>query len=310
MTREVRIAAAQMGPNQPTDSRSDIIDRLVALIEKGAADGAKLVVLPELAFTTFFPRYIIEDEVELDRYFESEMPNRNTQRLFDAAKALNVGFYVGYAELAKEGNETKRYNSAILVDASGNIVGKYRKIHLPGTDGPVPENDSQQLEKRYFKIGNLGFPVVDAFGAKIGMAICNDRRWPETFRVLALKGAEIVLIGYNSLAINRHTGEDKAELYTYHSNLTVQAGAYQNANWVVSVAKAGTEDGTPMVGSSVIVAPDGRLSAQTKTLDDEVVTQTIDLDAAADSRRLLFDFKQNRRIEEYGIITEQRGVNR
>ncbi|HAT35272.1 MAG TPA: N-carbamoyl-D-amino-acid hydrolase, partial [Rhodospirillaceae bacterium] len=277
------------------------------LIEKGAADGAKLVVLPELAFTTFFPRYEIDDEAELESYFEATMPNNNTQKLFDAAKKLKVGFYVGYAELAEEDGAKKRYNTAILVDDSGEIVGKYRKIHLPGTDTPVPEYARQQLEKRYFEIGNLGFPVIEAFGAKIGMAICNDRRWPETFRVLALKGAEVVVIGYNSVAVNRHTGADEHDLYTYHSNLTVQAGAYQNANWVVSVAKAGIEDGSPMVGSSVIVDPNGEFAAQTKTLGDEVVTHTIDLDAAEESRRLMFNFEKNRRIEEYGIITAQRG---
>jgi len=282
---------------------------LIALVEQGAKDGAQLVVLPELAFTTFFPRYEISDDVELDQYFEAEMPGPNTQKLFDAARKLKVGFYVGYAELTEEEGRKKRFNTAILVDADGEIVGKYRKIHLPGTDAPVPDYARQQLEKRYFEIGNLGFPVIEAFGAKIGMAICNDRRWPETFRVLALKGAEVTVIGFNSVAVNRHTGADERELYTYHSNLTVQAGAYQNANWVVSVAKAGVEDGSPMVGSSVIVDPNGQFAAQTKTLGDEVVTHTIDLDAAEESRRLMFNFEKNRRIEEYGIITSQRGVS-
>ena len=309
MGRQLRIAAAQMGPNQPTDERPAIIERMVNLIETGAAEGADLVVFPELALTTFFPRYVIEDETELDNYFEKDMPNEDNEKLFRAAKEANVGFYLGYAELSHEGNAKQRYNTAILVDAKGQIVSKYRKIHLPGTASPVQEYARQQLEKKYFAIGNLGFPVVEAFGAKIGMAICNDRRWPETFRVLALKGAEVVLIGYNSVALNRHTGENEEELYTFHSNLTVQAGAYQNANWVVSVAKAGIEDGSPMVGSSVIVDPNGNLAAQTKTLEDEIVTQTIDLDAAEESRRLMFNFEKNRRIEEYGIISSQRGVN-
>ena len=310
MGREIRVAAAQMGPNQPTDKRSVIIDRMINLIEKGATDKADLVVFPELAFTTFFPRYLIEDEAVLDKYFEIDMPNKDNEHLFKVARDAKVGFYVGYAELSVERNTKRRYNTAILVSPEGHIINKYRKIHLPGTPSPVQEYARQQLEKKYFSVGNLGFPVVEAFGAKIGMAICNDRRWPETFRVLALKGAEIVLIGYNSVATNRHTGENEEELYTYHSNLTVQAGAYQNANWVVSVAKAGTEDGSPMVGSSVIVDPNGKLAAQTKTLADEIVTHTIDLDAAEESRRLMFNFEKNRRIEEYGIIATQRGATR
>tara|TARA_B100000519_G_scaffold199690_1_gene211418 strand:+ start:1380 stop:2312 length:933 start_codon:yes stop_codon:yes gene_type:complete len=309
MARTITISAAQTGPHQPNDSRESIVERLIDLVEQGAKDGAQLVVLPELAFTTFFPRYEISDEEELDQYFEAEMPSPNTQKLFDAARKLNVGFYVGYAELAEEEGQKKRFNTAILVDNDGEIVGKYRKIHLPGTKAPVAEYARQQLEKRYFEIGNLGFPVVEALGAKIGMAICNDRRWPETFRVLALKGSEVTVIGYNSVAVNRHTGADEHELYTYHSNLTVQAGAYQNANWVVSVAKAGIEDGSPMVGSSVIVDPNGQFAAQTKSLNDEVVTHTIDLDTAEESRRLMFNFEKNRRIEEYGIITSQRGVS-
>jgi len=308
MGREIRVAAAQMGPNQPTDKRSVIIDRMINLIEKGATDKADLVVFPELAFTTFFPRYLIEDEAVLDKYFEIDMPNKDNEHLFKVARDAKVGFYVGYAELSVEKNIKRRYNTAILVSPEGHIINKYRKIHLPGTPSPVQEYARQQLEKKYFSVGNLGFPVVEAFGAKIGMAICNDRRWPETFRVLALKGAEIVLIGYNSVATNRHTGENEEELYTYHSNLTVQAGAYQNANWVVSVAKAGTEDGSPMVGSSVIVDPNGKLAAQTKTLADEIVTHAIDLDAAEESRRLMFNFEKNRRIEEYGIIATQRGA--
>ena len=217
MARTITISAAQTGPNQPNDSRESIVERLIALVEQGAKDGAQLVVLPELAFTTFFPRYEINDEEKLDQYFESEMPGPNTQKLFDAAQKLNVGFYVGYAELAEEEGRKKRFNTAILVD-DGEIVGKYRKIHLPGTDASVANYARQQLEKRYFEIGNLGFPVIEAFGAKIGMAICNDRRWPETFRVLALKGAEVTVIGYNSVAVNRHTGADEHELYTYHSN--------------------------------------------------------------------------------------------
>ena len=106
-----------MGPTQKADTRSHTLDRMLKLLEDAAARGARLVVFPELAFTTFFPRWLLEGET-LDRYCEHSMPNPDVQPLFDRARALRVGFYVGYAELTPEG---RRYNSAMLVDPNGYI---------------------------------------------------------------------------------------------------------------------------------------------------------------------------------------------
>ncbi len=95
-----------------------------------------------------------------------------TQPLFDASARLGVGFYLGYCEQAEGGN---RYNTAILVEA-GEVVGKYRKVHLPGNPVYDPALKLQHLEPWYFEDGDLGFPVFPAFGAQTGMLICNDRR--------------------------------------------------------------------------------------------------------------------------------------
>ena len=120
--------------------------------------GAKFVVFPELAFTTFFPRHWYEDLNEVDRrFFESTMPSAETQPLFEEAKKLGIGFYIGYAELTQEEGRTRRFNTAILVGPDGAIVGKYRKIHLPGPADHKPEAAFQHLEKKYFEVGNLGF---------------------------------------------------------------------------------------------------------------------------------------------------------
>jgi N-carbamoyl-D-amino-acid hydrolase len=123
MPRVVTVAAAQMGPIQRAESREQVVARMLALMRKAHARGARLVVFPELALTTFFPRWYTEDTAELDRWYESAMPNPNVQPLFDEAKRLGVGFYLGYAELTPE---RQRFNTAILVDSSGSIVGKYR----------------------------------------------------------------------------------------------------------------------------------------------------------------------------------------
>ena len=142
--------------------------RLLSLLEQGARHGCNLVVFPELALTTFFPRWFFESQAELDTFFETKMPGPDTQVLFDTARKLKVGFYLGYAELTQEDGRTRRFNTSILVDQTGTIIGKYRKIHLPGHAEHEPWRQFQHLEKRYFETGNLGFPVFRAFGGIIG----------------------------------------------------------------------------------------------------------------------------------------------
>jgi predicted amidohydrolase len=195
MTRIVTVGAAQLGPIPRTESRASAVTRMIALLEHAAAHGCDSVVFPECALTAFFPHWYYEREDELDAYFEREMPNAATRPLFDRARELGVGFYLGYAELAIEGGSKHRYNTSILVDKSGRILGKYRKVHLPGHREHEPQRPFQNLEKRYFEVGNLGFPVFRAFGGIVGMAICNDRRWPETYRVMGLQGVEMIVLG-------------------------------------------------------------------------------------------------------------------
>ncbi len=308
MSRILRVAAAQLGPIQKSDTRSVVVDRMLRLMTEAHDTGAELIVYPELALTTFFPRWYMEDQDEIDAYFERTMPNNETAPLFEAAKSFGMGFYFGYAELTEEQGETRHYNSAVLVDRDGDVVGKYRKVHLPGSDALRPELAWQQLEKRYFDYGNLGFPVFDSFGGRVGMAICNDRRWPETFRVMALQGVEMVLIGYNSAAHDPNGGVESQDLRVFHSNLAAQAGAYQNATWVVCVAKAGIEDGAGLIGSSVIVNPNGEIVAQAKTEEDELLRYDCDLDACSHDKDNMFDFARHRRIEHYRLITERVGV--
>ena len=165
---------------------------MVELMRDAKGRGAEMVVFPELALTTFFPRYWMDEAEAEARFFEPAMPNAQVQPLFDEAKALGVGFYLGYAERTPEGT---RYNTAIIVDRAGAIVGKYRKIHLPGHSEHKPEAPFQHLEKKFFEVGDLGFRVFDTMGTRFGMCLCNDRRWPETYRVMALQSAEVVVLG-------------------------------------------------------------------------------------------------------------------
>ncbi len=306
--RKLTVAAAQMGPTQRGDRRPHTLARIIGLLEQAAAAGARLVVFPELAFTTFFPRWLLTP-AELDAVTEAAMPNPDVQPLFDRARELGVGFSIGYAEQAGE----QRFNTAILVGPDGVIVGRYRKIHLPGTVEPRPGERYQQLEKRYFAYGDQGFTAWRASpslaGGVLGMLICNDRRWPEAWRALGLQGVELVCCGYNSAAYdpNGGAGEDAA-LRTFHSQLVVQANAYMNATWAVAVAKAGVEDGAGLIGGSCIVDPKGRIVAQAGSLGDEVVLAECDLDAGRDSREKMFNFAAHRRPQWYTAIAEQTGA--
>ena len=298
-----------MGPTHKADTREHTLDRMLALLEKAAAQGATLVVYPELAFTTFFPRWLIESEA-LDHYFERGMPNPAVQSLFDRARALGIGFYVGYAELTSDG---QRFNCSILVDGDGEILGRYRKVHLPGTVEPRAGAAYQQLEKRYFEYGDLGFPAFKAgpnwCNAIMGMMICNDRRWPEAWRVLGLQGVELVCVGYNSAAYDPNGGaSEDAALRTFHSKLVTQANAYMNATWAIAVAKAGTEDGSCLIGGSCIVDPNGRIVAEAQTLDDEIIVADLDLDLCRQGKDKMFNFAAHRRPAQYTAITERAGV--
>jgi predicted amidohydrolase len=307
MSRKLRAAVAQLGPIHRADNRAAVVKRLTLLLREAHTDGARFVVFPELALTTFFPRWWMTDQGEIDRYFEREMPGPETRPLFDLAKELGIGFYLGYAELTREAGEPRHYNTSILVDPGGRIIGRYRKIHLPGHSEHLPEAPFQHLEKKYFDVGNEGFGVWRMLDAVVGMCICNDRRWPETYRVMGLQGVEIVALGYNTPTHNIHHPEP-VHLRMFHHLLSLQSNAYQNAAWVLAAAKCGAEDGFGMIGGSAIVAPTGEIAAQALTEDDELITATLDLELGDYLRRTVFNFEKHRRIEHYGLITSRTGA--
>jgi predicted amidohydrolase len=308
MARHLKIAAAQLGPLNLADTRTTATARLVKLLRDAHAMGVRYVVFPELAFTTFFPRYWFEDQDEVDRrFYEFTMPSPETQPLFDEAKKLGIGFYLGYAERIVEDGVVHRYNTAILVGPDGRIAGKYRKIHLPGHAEHKPEAAFQHLEKKYFEVGNLGFRVWKFMDMIAGMLICNDRRWPEAFRVLALQGAEIVSLGFNTPSENLHYPEPPA-LRVHHHLIMAQSMAFQNATWLVETAKCGFEDGNRMFGHSLIVAPTGEIVARSVSEEDEVVCFNADIDLANDLKKTMFNFAAHRRPEHYKLIVERVGA--
>ena len=304
----ITVGAAQLGPIARSESRTQVVKRLVDHLHQARAHGCDLVVFPELCLTTFFPRWFMEDQSEIESFFEREMPGPETRPLFDAAARLGIGFSLGYAELVVEAGMVRRFNTSILVDKGGRIVGKYRKVHLPGHALHEPWRPFQHLEKRYFDVGDLGFGVWRAFGGIVGMCICNDRRWPETYRVMGLQGAEMILLGYNTPVHNPPAPEHDV-LALFHNQLVMQAGAYQNGVWVVGVAKCGREEGCDMIGQSSSIAPSGETVAMCTTLGDELAVARCDLDLGRSYKDTVFNFARHRQPQHYGLITERAGAS-
>ena len=301
MSRFVTIAAAQMGPIAKDEARPAVVERLVALLRTAAGRGAQLVVFPELALTTFFPRWWYDDgDPALDEWYETQFPSPATQPLVDEAARLGVGFELGFAELTPEG---RRFNTAVLVGPDGLEVGRYRKIHLPGHDAHEPWRAFQHLEKRYFEVGDLGSPTFEAFGGRVGMLICNDRRWPEAYRLLGLQGVELVCIGYNT-PVHNPPAPEHDRYGDFHNHLVMQAGAYQNGTFVVGVAKAGREEGVAHIGGSCIIHPSGTILAQAAGLGDEVAVAECDLDDCRSYKTTVFDLARHRQPGEYQSLVE------
>ena len=144
----------------------------------------------------------------------------------------------------------------------------------------------------------------------MGMCICNDRRWPEVYRVMGLQGVERVMLGYNTPSVNSQMSDEALDKRLYHSELSMTAGAYQNSTWVVGIAKAGDEDGHPLMGGSVIVDPNGFVMARAETEGDELIVHACDMDACNFGKATIFDFERHRRTEHYGLICSQTGVVR
>ncbi|KEQ79982.1 carbon-nitrogen hydrolase [Aureobasidium pullulans EXF-150] len=327
MPRILKVAAAQVGAVDRDADRAETLARLIALLDQAASEKVQLLLYPEVTFTTFFPRHLFTSSSDLNAYFEHNddlTTSPSTAPLFSKAQNYGIDIVVGFAERTDEG---KGYNTCVYYSAAvGKVINKYRKVHLPGTVEPFEDPEAvNQLEKRYFTPGDLGFPAFRAPGLLptssgdpvLGMLICNDRRWPEAWRSYALQGAELLLIGYNTVAHSPHlwgttkpmTEEEAEKEALFHSRLVQQSNSYMNSVFSISSARCGLDDGKyNLIGGSAIINPEGHVVAEAKTKDDELVVAEIDLEECRQGREKTFDFGRHRRIEAYGRIGAQTGV--
>ena len=285
MARNVTVAAAQMGPNNEGASREEIVERMLALLEQAKGQGVELIAYPEMALTTYFPKKVRAD---FDQFFETEVPPKALEPLLRRAAQARVALHVGFCEKA----QGRYFNTALLTDRDGRLCGTFRKIHLPGTK--APDGFAQVYEPYYFAHGDTGYRVFDAAGARVGVAICQDRRYPESYRCLALQGAEIILIGYNTPI---------SALALDLNELCLRSGAYANLCFVVGVAKAGVEDGVELIGGSCIIDPLGQVLARAATTGDELVQARLDLDQMRPVRKR-WNFLGRRQPQHYGLVQQ------
>ncbi|KAK3695917.1 hypothetical protein LTR37_018272 [Vermiconidia calcicola] len=323
MGRKIRIAAAQIGAVHLNDERSKTLDRMLKLLDDATSQAAEVVLFPETAFTTFFPRHLINDPERLSSFFEhgDVTTSPTAAPLFERARELGIDISVGFAEATDSG---ERFNSSVYYHSrSGSILSKYRKIHLPGDFEPFADPEAiNQLEKRYFKPGNLGFnafrvpELASNTEPTFGMMICNDRRWAEAWRSLGLQGVEVVLCGYNTAGFAPHLRGSDADQdpkaaeadAVFHHKLVMQANSYMNATFSVCAARCGMDDGKySLIGASCIVDPEGKILAEAKTVEDEVIVADCDLEMCRQGKTRTFDFARHRRIEHYQRITNQTG---
>lgn len=255
----IRVASVQTAPQMGSVAAN--VARSLDMVEQAAAQGARLVVLPELANTG----YMFESRAEAYALAETVPDGPSSQAWIALAQRLNIYLVAGIAERSGE----RLYNAALIAGPDG-YLGTYRKLHLWGD------------ENLFFEPGDLGLPVFHTELGRIGVAICYDGWFPEVYRLLALRGADIVAVPTNWVPMPGQTPDGPAMAHA----LAI-AGAHSNGLTVVCADRVGTERGQPFVGRSLIVGSQGWTAAGPASPDqEEVLVAPVDLAASRRARQL------------------------
>lgn len=285
-----RIALVQMRCSM---NPAENVDKAISFIRKATSRGAKIVSLQEL-FTT---QYFCQKEDHKYFAFAEEIPGPTTKRLSEVAKELGV---VIVASLFEKRAAGLYHNTAAVIDADGAFLGKYRKMHIP--------DDPLFYEKFYFTPGDLGFKSWKTRYGTIGVCVCWDQWFPETARLTALSGAEIL---FYPTAIGWHPSEKAQHGVRQHSSWeTIQRGhAIANGCFVAVPNRVGHEapdggDGLEFWGQSFVADPSGQIIGKASNDQEEVLIADIDLEQL-DQQRTHWPFLRDRRIDAYGDLLKR-----
>jgi N-carbamoylputrescine amidase len=246
---------------------------------EAAADGAKIICFQELFYGPFFAQV---QEPEWYEWAET-VPGPTVERFQALAKELGIAMVLPIYEKEQEGF---LYNTAVLVENDGQILGKYRKHHIPNLHG--------FWEKFYFRPGNGGFPVWDTSVGKVGIYICYDRHFPEGWRALGLNGAQLV---FNPSATSR-------SLSSYLWQLEQPAAAVANEYFIAAINRVGVEPlgDNDFYGTSYFVGPDGKMVGDVgDAYKPELIVRDLDFDLIPEIRNR-WAFYRDRRPDEYGDL--------
>jgi len=272
MKRKLTIAGVQMSSG---DNLQDNLGKAGSLIDLAAQKGARIITLPQLFNRPWFPASVDKENFSLAENEDGE----SLTFIRGVAQKNNVVLIAGIFE--KDGADY--FNTAFVIGDDGNIIGKYRKVHVPQI--PLWE------ERSYFKDGDLGFPVFKTPYASIGVQLCWDVFFPEGFRVLALKGAEVVFTPTASAFVHSQKKWERA----------ISAAAHANGIFIFRANRVGVEKEQEFYGRSFCVRPDGEFISPPSGASEGIILSDIELaDIAA--ARSSWVFLKDRRPSEYEEI--------
>ena len=271
------------------ENQSQNTEKTFSAIHEAASKGAQVICLQELFQSVYF---CYEENPSFFDLAQS-IPGPLTNQLGDLAKELGVVIVASMFEKRAAGIF---HNTTAVIDADGQFLGKYRKMHIP--------DDPGYYEKYYFTPGDLGYLVFDTQYAKIGVLICWDQWYPEAARLTALKGAEVLVyptaIGWDLEEKNNEINREQ-----YQAWQTIQRShSVANGIPVVSVNRVGVEHGQQFWGGSFVSNAFGRVIFQASHDQEEVAIVAVDVDSSEYYRKI-WPFFRDRRIDSYGDITKR-----
>lgn len=257
------------------------------LIEKAVGNGADAVLLPELFNSTYFCREVDQ------RFFElaEPVPGPVTKQFSQLAQKLGVVIVLPLFEKEAPGIY---YNTTVVIEKDGRVLGKYRKMHIP--------DDPGFYEKYYFTPGDLGYRVFDTSAGKVGTLICWDQWFPEAARLTAMKGADILVYPTAIGTLKEESESDKMRFKD--AWLTIQRGhAIANGCFVAGINRVGIEGGTSFWGNSFICGPFGEMMAEAG--DTEEIVYAHPNFQSIEKQRQTWPFFRDRRIDSYSTLTNR-----
>jgi N-carbamoylputrescine amidase len=294
MPETVIVGLIQMACGESAESN---VEKAFDRIRQAADSGAQVICTQELFKTPYFAQAEDHSLFQLAETVGADSPT--VRELRELARELEV---VLIASLFERQSSGLFYNASVVIDADGEYLGKYRKMHIP--------DDPLYYEKFFFAPGDLGYQVFHTRYADIGVLICWDQWFPEAARLTAMKGAQII---FYPTAIGYYPGHrDPGGIGGHDAWQTVQRGhAVANACYVAAVNRVGFEPnpagegGLEFWGQSFIADPSGAVVAQASESEEETLIEELDLSLIEDTRRSLAHFFRDRRIDSYGGLTKR-----